>query len=208
MAAWVHLLVENCHCAVLAGGDWSNDAGSRDSQAGEWHDKQRSTALLAKCPGPDSMPRKRENPEGKKAEQTKNKCEWKGSAKAPLHGLVAAGVCLWPKASWGAPRAEKAFPTTGFVLSSSPQPCHAGSCLPREVVDKGQPLTSALGTVRVLQRRVCTVILCMGRPLTAAAPSPVDSLTVVPRFLAGSLQSYGLHGKMLTQQVGRAGGKA
>ena len=71
-------------------------------------------------------------------------------------------------------------------------------------LDKGQPQTFGLGIARVLQS---TIILCMGRRLLAVAPSQADSLMVLPRLLAGSLQSYGLHGKMLTQEVGRDGEK-
>lgn len=40
--------------------------------------------LLEKRPGPDSVPRKRENPKGEKAKHTKNKCKWTEPAKAPL----------------------------------------------------------------------------------------------------------------------------
>lgn len=122
MAAWVHLLVENCHRAVLAGGDWSNDAGSRSFQAGAWHDQQCWTALLARCPGPDGMPRKRENPKGEKAKHTRNKCEQKGPAKAPLCGLVAVDLCLWSKGSWGHLGLRKSSPP--LALSSPAVPNH------------------------------------------------------------------------------------
>lgn len=75
-------------------------------------------------------------------------------------------------------------------------------------LDRGLPLTFGLRIAHALQGKVCTIILRMGRRLVAAAPSQADLLTVLPRLLAGSLQSYGLHGKMLTQQVGRDGERA
>lgn len=90
-------------------------------------------------------PRRRENPRGKKAKQTKNKCKWKGSAKAPLHGLVTPGSCQGFN-SWIHPRApgdHKVLSTTDFVLSSSPWLCHTGSCLPwRQCVGLGQGTAS------------------------------------------------------------------
>lgn len=150
------------------------------------------------------QPRRRENPRGKKAKQARNKCKWKGCAKAPLHGLVAAGSCLHPRA----PGAHKVLSTTDSSSPAAPAcviqvpACNGDNVL---VLDKGQ-----------LWAGDCPCAPEQGLHHNSAheqAPPHCNGtfpcgLTVLPGLLVGSQQSCGLYGKMLTQQVGRDGGKA
>lgn len=83
MAVWMHFLVENCHHAVLAGGDWSNNTGSRSSQTRARHDQQRWTALLAKCLGLTACPGKEKTLRERKQNRPKITVSGRGLQRLP-----------------------------------------------------------------------------------------------------------------------------
>lgn len=111
------------------------------SRPGHGLELQCWTPTLAKCLRPDSTPRKRENPKGKKAKQPKNKREplksslmWAGS-----YQLVPLGF----KGSWGHLGLRKPSsplsPTSPVVLAASHRTRNGVLAL-----DKREPAASAL----------------------------------------------------------------